>query len=49
MGSAVNRDAIALGRYLPAIVGASGFGGVDREANYRDKSEKERRNNPLFR
>ena len=40
MGSAVNRDAVALGRQLPAVVSVGGFGRLGREANYRDESEK---------
>ena len=48
MGSAVNRDAVALGCQLPGIVSVRGFGRLGREANYRDESEKEHRNNSLF-
>ena len=48
MGSAVNRDAVALGCQLPAIVAVRGFGRLGREANYRDESEKEYWDNSLF-
>src|SRR6266567_6370423 len=48
MESAVNCDAVALGRYLPAIAGVRGFGRLGREANYRDKSDRKHRNNSLF-
>ena len=48
MGSAVNRDAVALGRQLPGIVAVRGFGRLGRKANYRDESEKEHGNNSLL-
>jgi hypothetical protein len=48
MGSAENGNAVAVGRQLPAIFGISGFIGLGCEANQREKSKQEYRDNPLF-